>query len=42
VLSEAKKGKKGIPNALKSLKVLPKAMNLFAMWIGEKIQKLLR
>jgi hypothetical protein len=32
VLSEAKKGKKGLPNAIKSPKVPPKASNLFAMW----------
>ena len=30
--TEAKKGKKGLPNALKSQKVPPKASNLFTMW----------
>jgi len=37
VLSEAKKGKKGLPNALKSPKMLSKAPKLKSMWLREKI-----
>jgi len=41
VLSEAKKGKKGLPNALKSLKMPSKASKLKSMCEREKVQKLL-
>jgi len=42
VLSEAKKGKKGLPNALKSQKVPSKASKLKSMWFGQKVQAMPR